>query len=39
MLERAAWDIIAIDASDSTWQRILSTMRAVGNGGFVVGTD
>jgi hypothetical protein len=39
MLEQAARDVLAIDSSNSTRQRIMSTMKAVGNGGFAEGTD
>ncbi|MEN6336593.1 MAG: hypothetical protein ABFE01_20255, partial [Phycisphaerales bacterium] len=33
---QAARDILAIDSSSSTIERIMSMMKSVGNGGFVV---
>lgn len=36
LLEQAARDILAIDSSSSTIQRILSMMKSVGNGGFAI---
>jgi hypothetical protein len=36
LLERAARDILAVDASPPTVQRIMTMMKSVGNGGFVV---
>jgi len=38
LLEQAARDILAIDSSPSTIQRIMSMMKSVGNSGFVVGS-
>jgi hypothetical protein len=34
LVEQAARDILAVDSSSSTTQRIISMMNAVGNGGF-----
>lgn len=36
LLEQAARDVLAIDSSSSTTQRILSMMKSVGNGGFAI---
>jgi hypothetical protein len=36
LLENAARDILAIDSSSATLQKIMSTMKSVGNSGFVV---
>jgi len=36
LLEQAARDILAIDSSPSTIQRITSMMKSVGNSGFTV---
>ncbi len=36
LLEQAARDILAVDSSSATLQRIMSTMKSVGNSGFVV---
>jgi hypothetical protein len=36
LLEQAAWDILAVDSSSATLQRIMSTMKSVGNSGFMV---
>ncbi len=37
LLEKAARDILAVDSSPQTVQKITSTMMSVGNSGFVVG--